>query len=415
MNHASASSAHDRQGDLMLWIAGGAVAALGLIWLLLSHPWSSAAAPAAVPAAVQPEAPATAPSTAAGRGTSDEALDNPLRMAELALEAGMLVEPEDYSAWSLFKQVLDADPDNAAAKDGLNRVAEQLLEQAGVALEQGRYDDARDTAQRILAVLPDDADAASLLAKVEANEPKPAPAAAQRPSPRSAPAPKPAPAKKAAPPPEPTVAEQPPAPRVDRVLETRNAFRSAMSENRLLTPAGDSAKHYVELLMKIAPDNDMTKSAQRVLFDELIARSRQALEALDTDAARTWIDEAEQLGGDPGAVTRARSALTDSLVARESQRPLPASALKVTHYEPPQYPSGAARRGIEGWVDVEFTVATDGTTRDISVSDASDKSYFRDESVEAVSQWRFEPRVYLGRTIAQRLFTRIRFTLDDSG
>jgi TonB family protein len=398
----------------MLWIAGAAVAALGLVWLLLSHPWSSATAPVAAPAAVQPQAPQTAPSTPAGRGSGDNALENPLRMAELALEAGMLVEPEDYSAWSLFKQVLDADPGNAAAKDGLNRVAEQLLDRAGVALEQGRYDDARNTAQRILSALPDDADAASLLAKVEANEPKPAPAAARNRTAPSAPAPKPAPPKKAAPPPEPTVAEQP-QPRVDRVLETRDAFRAAMSENRLLTPADGSAKHYVDLLMKIAPDNDMTKSAQRVLFDELITRSREALEALDTDAARTWIDEAEQLGVDPAAVTRARSALTDSLVARESQRPLPASALKVTHYEPPQYPGGAARRGLEGWVDVEFTVATDGTTQDISVSDASDKAYFRDESVEAVAQWRFEPRVYLGRTIPQRLFTRIRFTLDDSG
>ena len=34
------------------------------------------------------------------------ALDNPLRMAQLAYDAGMLVEPEEYSAWTLFSRVV---------------------------------------------------------------------------------------------------------------------------------------------------------------------------------------------------------------------------------------------------------------------------------------------------------------------
>ena len=85
------------------------------------------------------------------------------------------------------------------------------------------------------------------------------------------------------------------------------------------------------------------------------------------------------------------------------------SDLKVVNYVAPEYPDRALERGVEGWVDIEFTVATDGTTRDVTVADASTPTYFRREAVAAVEQWRFEPRVFMGRTIEQRSYTRIRF------
>ncbi len=60
-------------------------------------------------------------------------------------------------------------------------------------------------------------------------------------------------------------------------------------------------------------------------------------------------------------------------------------------------------------MDVEFTVAADGTTKDIVVADASHDSLFRREAIDAVKQWRFEPRVFMNRTIEQRSYTRMRF------
>ncbi len=75
----------------------------------------------------------------------------------------------------------------------------------------------------------------------------------------------------------------------------------------------------------------------------------------------------------------------------------------------PVYPTRALDRGLEGWVDLEFTVGVDGKTRDITIADASSDSLFRREATEAVKQWQFEPRVFMNRTIDQRCFTRIRF------
>jgi protein TonB len=66
-------------------------------------------------------------------------------------------------------------------------------------------------------------------------------------------------------------------------------------------------------------------------------------------------------------------------------------------------------RSIEGWVEVEFTVDTTGATREIVVADASHEALFRREALQAIEKWQFEPRVFMGRTIEQRSYTRIRF------
>ena len=77
----------------------------------------------------------------------------------------------------------------------------------------------------------------------------------------------------------------------------------------------------------------------------------------------------------------------------------------------PAYPPRASERNQEGWVDVEFTVGTNGTTRNIVVTDASHETLFRREATEAVEKWQFEPRVFMGRAIEQTSYTRIRFVL----
>jgi TonB family protein len=159
-------------------------------------------------------------------------------------------------------------------------------------------------------------------------------------------------------------------------------------------------------------NHDFTRQDRGVLVTELLARSTQALEALDTEAARTWIDEAERLATDQSAVATARLALSDRLIAMESAKVLPASTLKIVDYVAPDYPRFAASRGIEGWVDLEFTVARDGSTKNIEVADASHERYFRDEAVGAVQRWHFEPRVFMDQRIDQRAYTRVRFILE---
>src|SRR5690606_7995158 len=144
-------------------------------------------------------------------------------MAQLALEAGMLVEPEEYSAWTLFRRALEQEPDNPAAREGLEQIATELLRRADSAVEQGRFDDARATVARIREVFPVHTGANDLAIRIDTlsrraaaaaqpvEEADDEPAASPAAEPAQAAAAEPAPAQQA---PAPAA----PAPQVDPIL-----------------------------------------------------------------------------------------------------------------------------------------------------------------------------------------------------
>ncbi len=409
---SAASKDSGKQSDLLLWVAGGVVVAVGGAWLVLAEPWASGPQRAALtmPTDTSGTVLALADPQPSADGTSgiSDTLDDPLRMARLAFDAGMLIEPAEYSAWTLYSNVRAEQPDNPEALEGLTRVADELARRAESALEQGRFADARATVQRIFAALPEHAAAQALDRRLrpDVGSAAPAVAAAFRPEiPVQAPPPVVAPVQIA----EPAPAAAPAPARPDPIVEASAAFEQAIAQSRLLTPAGDSAKHYLTLLNAADPNHERTRAARDRLSKEFLSRAALSIETLDTDAAATWIDEAELVGVDATGVKFARDALLNHLIASEAAKPLPASALKVANYVAPEYPQRALERRIEGWVDIEFTVATDGSTRDVRVADASSENYFRREAIEAVERWTFEPRIFMGRAIEQRSYTRIRF------
>src|ERR1044072_6954932 len=165
MSTATNGKNASRQSDLMLWVAGGVIATVGVAWLVILRPWGSgdSQAVATTPApsimvASAAGAPASQEAAASGQsqdsGQIDAGLDNPLRMAKPAYDAGMLVEPAEYSAWTLYAKVLKSEPTNADAIEGITKVADDLVRRGETALDQGRFDDARDTIERIRAVPP---------------------------------------------------------------------------------------------------------------------------------------------------------------------------------------------------------------------------------------------------------------------
>jgi len=59
---------------------------------------------------------------------------------------------------------------------------------------------------------------------------------------------------------------------------------------------------------------------------------------------------------------------------------------------PPDYPQSALRRGVTGSVDLEFTVTTTGSVKDIIVVRGDPPGIFDDAAVRAVSQWTYAPQ-----------------------
>ncbi|MCG8613010.1 MAG: TonB family protein [Pseudomonadales bacterium] len=66
----------------------------------------------------------------------------------------------------------------------------------------------------------------------------------------------------------------------------------------------------------------------------------------------------------------------------------------------PVYPQKALNRGVEGICTVEYTVARDGTVRDVSVVEsACDSWLFRRPSVEAAKKFRYQPKIQNGAPV----------------
>lgn len=88
-------------------------------------------------------------------------------------------------------------------------------------------------------------------------------------------------------------------------------------------------------------------------------------------------------------------------------------SIRALSMEAPEYPRDALRRGQEGFVVVEFTVQTDGSTADIEVVESEPRNAFDREAMRAVSRWKFEPALRDGRPVESRLQHTIDFNLND--
>ncbi len=79
----------------------------------------------------------------------------------------------------------------------------------------------------------------------------------------------------------------------------------------------------------------------------------------------------------------------------------------------PDYPQQAKVRGIEGWVTFRFTVATDGSVKDVEIVDAQPPHVWDRATIRAVSSWKYQPAVKDGVPVEQvGMMATYRFELE---
>jgi periplasmic protein TonB len=79
----------------------------------------------------------------------------------------------------------------------------------------------------------------------------------------------------------------------------------------------------------------------------------------------------------------------------------------------PDYPPRALSRGLEGWVQVQFTITATGTVKDPVVVDAMPRNIFDDAALKAIARWRYNPKVENGVAVERvGVQTRIVFQLE---
>lgn len=187
-----------------------------------------------------------------------------------------------------------------------------------------------------------------------------------------------------------------------------------IAQGRLVDPKGDSALHYLDMLRSADPQFEGLADTVTLLVSRALTESRAALAAGNFERAEAYVSAATSAGGASAEAADVSAKIMAARVARTASlstptpKVLPESQLRRTTFVAPVYPDRALERGTQGWVDLEFTVASDGTTRDAVVRAAEPAGTFDRAALEAVKRWRYEPRV-----AEQRVETRLRFRLSE--
>jgi protein TonB len=247
-----------------------------------------------------------------------------------------------------------------------------------------------------------------------------------------------------------------------------------VGQNRLTSPANDSARYYYELALSNDPRNTVARQGLTIVASKLVLYAREAIDKGQLNDAERYLRDAtaldprgadlrasmqalnsaraeqekqaaalaeakrlaevereqalaeaavEAAGPADGAADDASSgspASTDTVSANTADTRsssgstgyVPISSLKRTNYVAPRYPRTAQRRSITGWVDVSFSVNRGGNVVDVGILDSNPGDVFNVAATEAVSQWRFEPSLENGAPIERRVAVRLMFSLE---
>ena len=79
------------------------------------------------------------------------------------------------------------------------------------------------------------------------------------------------------------------------------------------------------------------------------------------------------------------------------------------------YPPEAARKGVEGSVDVSFTISPQGKVSEVIVTSAVPSDIFNRAAIAAVRRWKYEPKTINGVPVEAHQQLRLQFKLDPRG
>jgi protein TonB len=283
---------------------------------------------------------------------SNQQTDDVLALANDRLESGDLLTPKNSSARYYYDLVLTNDPDNTAARQGLDIIVSRLVLQARGDIDEGRFDAAQELLYEARSI---DSTNAEMIATADALQLARKAAARQAAARRAA-------AEKAA---------------AEKAAAEKAAAEQAAAEEALAEPASQSGDIAPAEAQSGAAGFGSVQSAGATAPAEATPSPELAAAPPPTDATPTGI-----------------------------------SSLERTRYIAPKYPRSAVRRNQSGWVDVSFTVATDGSVKDISIRDSEPGDLFVGAATRAVEQWEFKPVVENGVVIEQPAAVRMMFSLD---
>lgn len=431
-------------------VAAGLLVAAGVAWLYLGDDAPPAppvtrgeAGPQAVTVPVQAQPAPRGASAASELELSTAPKEELLDRGRVAFHERRYTHPDRDNALYYYRSALAQDPQDAEARQGLERVGAVLDGRLKTALAERRADDAARTLEQLSSIRPDDkalATAAAQLAEQrigaalargdydQTSELLRAALAAGVPAERLA-----------------SLREQLALRDTSqRAEQLSRVVRARIRDGQLLAPPGDSAKYHLGQLRKLPNGNRLAAEVQAELAGVFAQRAQRAAAQGQGDEAAWWLAEARALGYAPERASTGPAATVSgtapaqdraaAMLAAATPTPVPQEAaaaplavaavpaeaepsaadFRRTRYVAPVYPARALAQGQSGEVRVRLTVDTEGRVNKVVVLSASPAGVFDQAAMHAVHKWRFEPVKKDGRAIEASIATTIRFRHDDA-
>ncbi len=331
----------------------------------------------------------------------EQRAEDVLAMANARLEDGNLISPPNDNARYYYELALSNDAENTTARQGLTIVASKLAVQARSEIDNDNLDSAEELLGAANAIDPANSE---LAGAVDALSDKRAAILEER--------------RQAV---ERRRAEEQQRAEAARVAAEKEAAEAAKvaaekkaAEERA---AEQSAQAAVPLPEKAAAQLPSEEGTPAVSDSDTTTVGEPSAAVATDDAAsdQPVVEAAVQTQNQPvakAAVQTQKQPVAAPSNTNASAALATVSSLKRLKYVAPKYPRAAQRRNLSGWVDVVFTVGTDGTVKDINVRNSEPGDTFVNAATKAVEKWEFEPAIEDGLIIEKRVGVRMMFALE---
>ena len=303
------------------------------------------------------------------RRSGDFEVSRLLKLADTRMQQDHLIEPRNDSAVYYLDQAKQAGAAGPALQGQTQEVTKRLLQMGHAAIQQRNFNDA----DRVLTEMHGiGAPAASI-------------AALQR---------------------ELTTARSQQASQKSDQPQYLELAQSRLAQGKLTDPDNDSALYYVNQLRASDPKSSGLAQITVAVQAQILAGARVALDAGDMEKAEALAQKAGTLGAssDLDAMNdriRQRRAAGGDLLQMPEQSLTRLNKLDI------QYPVRALQTNVEGWVEIGYTVAADGSVGNVKVLNATPPKTFEASATKAVSHLKYQPVIQGGKAIAVSTQVRI--------
>lgn len=287
---------------------------------------------------------------------------------------GQLVAPRGANAAETYKAILKLDPENTVAEHGIRSVVQRLIANAQSAALAGDADRAEGYVAEARALDPK---AAGLAEVVQ------------------------------------TTRQWQQMVREGAIQDDLRAAAEALREDRLMPPDEPNAFSLFKSVLKRDPGSESARRGLTLVRDALLDLAETRIGSGNLDTARDALLLAAEAGADEKGLARLQEELNykqrlASAKAGKFDQVYSISDLTIVRQVSPAYPRLAAKRELEGWVELEFTVTERGEVRESRVSGSSSE-VFDKSALAAINRWEFAPVIENGRPVPVRAAVRFAF------